>query len=239
MVAEGELGAAGGGGVVLEVDGPGQERRRARARMSRRARPPSRPRARRSPRPSSRARRAWRGRPRRCARRARRAAPRRRRPRSRISATTVSRGVGVGDSRSLRPVADAADEVDEHDLEAAPPDLGAEEVGALGVERHRHERLADPAALRLPAAQQPVGLEVADDHRDRLRREPGHPRDLGLRQRPVAADEAEHQPLVLRPHPGLVRAPRQRRRRSSSRVSSVSIRIRPSSSGSGADIMPE
>ena len=50
---------------------------------------------------------------------------------------TVSRGVGIGVA-DAGAVADAADEIDQHDVEAAPPDLGAEEVGALGVERERH-----------------------------------------------------------------------------------------------------
>ena len=70
-------------------------------------------------------------------------------------------------------VADAAGKVDEDEVEAAPPHLGAEEVGALRVERHRHRRLAHPPALRLAAPEQAVGLEVAHDDRDGLRREAG------------------------------------------------------------------
>ena len=125
-------------------------------------------------------------------------------------------------------------------VEAAPPDLDADEEGALGVERQRHHRLADPPALRLAAPEQAVGLEVAHDHRHRLRRQPGHPRDLGLGQRPVPADEAQHQPLVLRPHPGLVRARAAAARGASSRAARRSSeRIGPLRSGSPADVLAE
>ena len=116
-------------------------------------------------------------------------------------------GVTIADA-GVAP--DAAGEVDEHRLEAPASDLRADEEGALGVERHRNQRLADAAALRLAAAEQAVGLEMAHDDRDRLRREAGHPSDLRLGERALAANDAEHQPLVLGAHAGLVGPARDR-----------------------------
>jgi hypothetical protein len=104
-------------------------------------------------------------------------------------------------------VPDRAEEVDHHHIEAAPPDLGAEKVGAVRVERMRHRRLADLPALRLAAHEQVVGLELAHDHRNGLRRQPGHAGDLGLGERAVPADQRHHQPLVLLAQLGLADRP--------------------------------
>ena len=73
------------------------------------------------------------------------------------------------------------------------------------------EGLADPAALRLAPLQQPVGLEVAHDHRDGLRRQPGQAGDLGLGERAVPPNQRQDQPFVLKAHSGLNRSPLQRR----------------------------
>ena len=207
VVPEGELGPAGGGGVVLHIDRPGQLVGKLRAdirappggefllRRPDLRRPVPEPERHGEPQPGD--------------------APGML-PEQRLALRHLGpdqpdgvarHGEGVGRA-ALAP--DPAGEVDQHEVETAPPDLGAEEVGAVRIERHRHRRLPDPPALRLAPPQQPVGLEVPHDHRDGLRRKPGHPRDLGFRQRPVPPHQAQHQPLVLRPHPGLVRAALQR-----------------------------
>ena len=91
----------------------------------------------------------------------------------------VGDGVVVGVARGG---ADAADQVDEHDVAAPPADLQAEREGAVRIEGEGHRRLADPAALAALLDDEPVGLELAHDHRDGLRRQPGQARDLRLRQ---------------------------------------------------------
>ena len=123
-------------------------------------------------------------------------------------------------------VADGADEIDQHHVEAAPTDLGADEESALGIERHRHRGLADPAALRLAPLQQPVGLEVAHDHRDGLRREPGQAGDLGLGERAVPPHQGQDQPFVLQAHSGLIRSPLQRRADRQRRLVAQAIALR-------------
>ena len=210
MAAEGELGAAGGGGVVLQVDRVGKVGGELGADVGR---PPGGELGGRradllGPAPELEGHReAEPG-------DAAGAVGEERRAGGGLGADPADRlargGVGVADAGA---VADAADEIDQHEVEAAPAHLDAEEEGALGVERERHRGLPDAAALRLAAAEQVVGLEVAHDDGDGLRREAGHPRDLGLGQRAVAADKAEHQPLVLRAHAGLIGATLQRQRR--------------------------
>ena len=86
------------------------------------------------------------------------------------------------------------------------PILRPKKNAPFGIEREGHRGLADPAALRRLLQQQPVGLELPHDDRDGLRRQPGQPRDLGLGEAAVAADQREDQPLVVEPHAGLVGA---------------------------------
>ena len=209
VAAEGELGAAGGGGVVLQVDRPGHRRGELGAQVGL---APGLELGRRradllGPGPELERHRDAEAGDAAGVRAEQRLAGGDLGPDPADRVARRREGVARGGA-----VADAADEVDEHDLEAAAADLGAEEEGALRIERQRHQRLADPAALRLAAADQPVGFEMAHDHRDGLRREAGHPRDLGLRERPVTADQAQDQALVLLPHAGLVRAAPQRAR---------------------------
>ena len=106
----------------------------------------------------------------------------------------------------LQHGADVAEEIDQHQLGAAAADLQAEEIGAVGIERHRDGWLADLAAHRRLAQQQAFVLQLAHDDRDGLRRQPGHAGDLGLGKAAVLADERKHQALVVVAHAALVGA---------------------------------
>ena len=77
------------------------------------------------------------------------------------------------------------------------PDLESDGEGAFRVERKRHQRLADLAAPRRLLDEQTVGLKLAHDDRHGLRRQAGQPRDLGLGQAAVAADQRQRQALVI------------------------------------------
>lgn len=98
-----------------------------------------------------------------------------------------------------------ADEIHEHKIGRTPPDLEAEGIGSVRIERHRDRRLADAAALRLAALEQPVLLERAHDDRDGLRRQSGQARDVGLGQRAMPANQRHHQPFIVGAHAGLAR----------------------------------
>ena len=102
--------------------------------------------------------------------------------------------------------AHAADEIQQHEIGAAAADLQADGKRAIGIERQRHRRLADLALLRFLFQQQPVGFELLDDDRHRLRRESGKARDLGLRQAAMAADQRQRQALIIETHPALIGA---------------------------------
>ncbi len=124
-------------------------------------------------------------------------------------ADALGRRIGIGLVQELE---DLAGEVDQVEIDAAPADLQPEAQRALGVQRVRHQRLADLAAQRLAAQQQAIGLERIGDDRDGLRRQPGHAGDIGLGQVAVAADQRQHQALVVEAHAGLVGAARGSRR---------------------------
>ena len=122
-------------------------------------------------------------------------------------------GDEIDDGRHLRkgvgqPLArpDRADEIHQHELDRAPADLQAEREGAVGIEPHRDRRLADPAAARLFAQDQFLCLEHSHDDRGGLRREACAPRDVGLGQFPVAANERQHRAFVMGAKAGLVGA---------------------------------
>src|SRR5262249_38725583 len=100
------------------------------------------------------------------------------------------RRIGIGLVNLGAPV---AGKVEQNQIAAAPPDFQANEVGAIRIERERHQRLADLAALRLFFAQKTIGLQQADNHRDGLRGKSGAPGDLSLGKAAVAADEGEKQ----------------------------------------------
>ena len=113
------------------------------------------------------------------------------------------RRVAVG---ILQHRADIAEKIDQHEFGAPAPDLQPDEIGAVGIERHRDGWLADLSAHRRLAQQQAFLLELAHDDRDGLRRQPRHARDVGLGEAAVLADEREHEALVLVAHAALVGA---------------------------------
>ena len=164
------------------------------------------PAARRPLRPSSRARKARRCRGRRCGRAACR--------RASSSSIPDARGGEGEDFIRQRPgiavplrSADAADEIHQHQIGAAPADLQAEGIDAIGIDMHRDRRLADTAAHRFPARQQPFLFQHPHDDGDGLRRQPAAARDIGLRQRAVETHQRQHEPFVIGSHPDLVRTP--------------------------------
>jgi len=106
----------------------------------------------------------------------------------------------------MRAPPDAAAKIDQHQIAAAPADLEAERIGAVRIERHRNRRLADPAAQRRLALQEPVRLQPVHDRRRRLHRKSRQSRHLDLGQRPEAPHEGEQQPLVVEPDAGLIGA---------------------------------
>ena len=113
------------------------------------------------------------------------------------------RRVAIG---KLQHGPDGAEEIDQHQLGAAPADLQAEEERAFRVERHRDRGLADLAAYRLVAQQQAFVLQLAHDDGDGLRRQSGQPRDLGLGEAAMAAHQRQRQALIVVAHPALVGA---------------------------------
>ena len=106
----------------------------------------------------------------------------------------------------MQLAANAADEVHQDDVEAAPPDLDAEREGAVGIERQRDGGLADATAFERFAAKQSVALELADDLGDGRRRQSGEPGNRGARQGTVLADERQDEPLIVEAYAGLIGA---------------------------------
>ncbi len=102
--------------------------------------------------------------------------------------------------------AHAPHHVDQHQFGRPAPELQPQKVGAVGGQRQRHRGLPDPAAHRFAAPDQAVGLHRAGDDADGLGRQAGDARHVGLRQRPVLAQQAQDQPFVVRPHARLVGA---------------------------------
>ncbi len=113
------------------------------------------------------------------------------------------RRVAVGISKHGAHI---AEKVDQHEFGASAADLEAEEVGALGIERHRDGRLADLSAHRLHAQEKAFFLKFPHDDRNGLRRKSGHAGDVGLGQAAVLPDQGEHQALVAIAHAALVGA---------------------------------
>ena len=72
--------------------------------------------------------------------------------------------------------------VREHQIAAAPADLQANGISSVRVERIRHRRLPNPAALQFLPPQQAVRLQTIDDDRDGLRRQSCQPRHFCLGQ---------------------------------------------------------
>ena len=101
-----------------------------------------------------------------------------------------------------------AGEVEQQHVQAAAADLDTDRERAVRVQRHRHRGLADLAARRFELLHQRIGLEARDDDLHRLRREPGQPRDVGLRDAAVQADRLQHDALVELAHADVVRAAR-------------------------------
>jgi hypothetical protein len=102
---------------------------------------------------------------------------------------------------------DLAVEIDEIEVGAAAADLEAEGEGALGVERIGHGGLPHPSALRLALEQQAIGSQLVDDERNGLGGEAGQAGDIGLGEARMVADERQHQALVIEPDARLVAAP--------------------------------
>ena len=96
--------------------------------------------------------------------------------------------------------------IDQHQIDRPPADLQPEKERTLRHQPHRHRGLADPAAHRFAAHQQPVGFQPADNHRNRLRRQAGQPGNIRFRQRIVPPYDAQHQPLIVGAHAALVGA---------------------------------
>ncbi len=115
-------------------------------------------------------------------------------------------GHGIGEGASHLP-ADAADEIHQHDIGAAPADLHAERIDRFRIEPHGHGRLADLAAQGFAADQQALGLQRAHDDRHRLGGQAAAPRDLGLGQAAVPAHQRHDEALVIGAHAHLVRSP--------------------------------
>ena len=120
----------------------------------------------------------------------------------------------------------SADKIHEHDVAPPAPDLDADRVGPLRVERHRNRRLADPSALGLLPDKQPVGLQPADDRRYGRRREAGEAGDVGLGKRPMMPDQGQHQALVINPNAGLPGSPPELRRTRMVRTIDVIVHVR-------------
>ena len=112
--------------------------------------------------------------------------------------------IGIG---LVQPVADMAEEIDQHEIAAPPSDLEAEGEGTFGMQGEGYGGLAHPAPLGIAAQKQPVLLQPADDARGGLDRKPGQPRDLHLGQIAVAADQGEDQAFVVEPDAVLIAAP--------------------------------
>jgi hypothetical protein len=108
--------------------------------------------------------------------------------------------------------ADPADEIEQHEIGTAAPDLESEGVGAVRVERYRNGWLTDASTLWLLLENQTVRFELLDDHRDRLCRQSRQAGDLRLRQTPMATNERQRQPLIIKAHAALVRAAGEIRR---------------------------
>jgi len=111
------------------------------------------------------------------------------------------RGVAIG----LPPEADRlAQQIDQHKVNRAPPDLQPVEKGPIRRQRHRDRRLADAAPDRFTPAQKAIRLEPAHDDGDGLRGKPGHPGDIGFGQGAVPAHEGQHEAFVMGPHAALI-----------------------------------
>ncbi len=106
----------------------------------------------------------------------------------------------------VRALADAAAEVDEHEVAAAPADGQTERMRPFRIERHGHGRLADAAPQGGLALEEPFRLEPVHDRRGRLHRQSRQSRHFDFRQRPETPHQSENQPLVVEANAGLVGA---------------------------------
>jgi hypothetical protein len=107
--------------------------------------------------------------------------------------------------------AHAAPEIRKDEVRAAAADLEPHGEGAFGVEAHGNAGLAHAPALRLSAPDQAFALQLAQDHRHGLRRQARRARQVASRQRAVALERRQDQPLVVVAQALLVRAGAQAR----------------------------
>eukprot|EP01032_Pedospumella_encystans_P014395 gene14395-16534_t len=101
-------------------------------------------------------------------------------------------GIAVGYRAAF---AHPAAKVDQQQVDAAAPDLDADEPGAVGIEPDRHRRLPDLAALRRAFEHQALVEQAVDDQRDGLCAEPGQARQAGFRHAAVQADGLQQHPM--------------------------------------------
>ena len=76
----------------------------------------------------------------------------------------------------------------------------------MGIEREGGRRLADAAAHLVAAQKKSACRQALDDHRHGLRRQPGHARQIRLCQPAMAAQQRDHEPLVILSDADLVAA---------------------------------
>ena len=101
-------------------------------------------------------------------------------------------------------------EVKQDEIAGTPPDFQANGKRPVRIEREGNKRLANLAALRCFLDQQMVIFKLPDNHRNGLRRKPREPGDFGLGQAAMPADQGKGQAFIVKAHPVLRRATRQR-----------------------------
>ena len=113
-------------------------------------------------------------------------------------------GEGVGHGLAA---AHGTGKVHQQQVGTAPPDLDADRKSTIRIECHGHRRLANAAAQRFVANQQPVVFKAGGDQANGLGGKAREACNFGLGQAAVEADGMQHHALVELAHADMVGAP--------------------------------